>query len=155
MSGHMTEIRDTKTIEWTAHPFRKNIRKSVALLLLLASIIIIFYQASSTPGIDPVIFSIFITIILLFSLRSYFLPTRYRMSDEGIMVETALGRTIRRWETFKRFSLDNNGLFLSPFDKPSRLENFRGLYVLLNGNGSQVAAYVRERIRQPTENISK
>jgi hypothetical protein len=38
-------------------------------------------------------------------------------------------------------------VLLSPFAEPSRLENFRGLYVMFEGNRDAVTKFVQEHIR--------
>ncbi|OHB74480.1 MAG: hypothetical protein A2Z34_08300 [Planctomycetes bacterium RBG_16_59_8] len=154
----MQELRDDTTIEWTVHPFRKNIRKSAALLFLLAGLSLFFHIAMASPGNNPTLFTIAVSVILFLSLRDYFFPTHYRLSAEGVLVETTFGRRFKRWNSFRSFSLDANGLFLSPFEGRSRLENFRGLYLLLDGNGPQVASYVKERVlarAMPLEGVAR
>ena len=37
-------------------------------------------------------------------------------------------------------------MFLSPFVEPSRLENFRGLYLMTEKNNEEVAEFIRARI---------
>lgn len=45
---------------------------------------------------------------------------------------------------FRSFYPDKRGVLLSPFTRPSRLENFRGVYVRYDGNKDEVDAFVKE-----------
>jgi hypothetical protein len=53
------------------------------------------------------------------------------------------------WTQFRSFYPDPNGVLLSPFAHPSRLENFRGIYLRYHGQADQVLRIVAERITPP------
>jgi len=44
--------------------------------------------------------------------------------------------------------VDKNGIFLSPFRKPRRLENFRGIYLMVGENRDEVISFIKERINE-------
>jgi len=87
-------------------------------------------------------------VILLGSLSSFFLPTHYELDQEKIKVRFFLTKREREWSAFRSFYVDKNGVLLSPFAKPSRLENFRGIYVRFNQNKDQVVDFVKSRIQR-------
>ena len=51
------------------------------------------------------------------------------------------------------YYVDKSGVLLSPFIRPSRLENFRGLYVRFAGNKDEVMRIVSERIQMPVDDF--
>ncbi len=55
-------------------------------------------------------------------------------------------RLKREWSHFRSFYPDKNGVLLSPFAKPSRLENFRGVYILFGENKDEILDFIRMRI---------
>jgi hypothetical protein len=58
-----------------------------------------------------------------------------------------LGMTRRfTWDQFRSYYPDRNGVLLSPFVRPSRLENFRGFYLRFDGQSEDVLRVVKERI---------
>ncbi|MCJ7458582.1 MAG: hypothetical protein MUP17_06300, partial [candidate division Zixibacteria bacterium] len=51
------------------------------------------------------------------------------------------------WGKYRSFYMDKNGVLLSPFEKPSRLENFRGIYLRFNQNKDEVVNFIKQRIK--------
>jgi hypothetical protein len=85
-------------------------------------------------------------LFLFGSLASYFLPTKYALSDDGVELRR-LGRTVRRgWSEFRSFYADKRGLMLSTFDRPSRMDAFRGFNIHFSGNRDAVIAYVEKHL---------
>ena len=70
-------------------------------------------------------------ILLLGANLSFITPTRYELTPEGVTVQRFWGRVHYPWSRFRRVVQDRNGVFLSPFASPSRLDAFRGLYLIL------------------------
>ena len=86
-------------------------------------------------------------VFLIGSLRRFLFPTRYRLTTSGIEIRQAIGKVMRKWSDFKRADFDRNGIFLSPFAKSSRLENYRGLFLPYPTERERLEGIVRERIR--------
>ena len=132
-----------KLISWNIFPlFEKPIR-SIGVLLFL--IILSFLVYEETASLIWVLFSI---LILIFSLRQYFLPTCYILYDEQIVCRCLCYQRKVRWEQLKNYFIDKNGVLLSPFQKPTRLENFRGLYLIGANQKPEVMALIKEKINQ-------
>ncbi len=70
-------------------------------------------------------------VLLLGANLSFITPTRYVLDPEGITVHRFWGKVHYPWSRFRRVAQDKNGVFLSPFARPSRLDAFRGLYLIL------------------------
>ena len=80
---------------------------------------------------------------LLFCLRKWFLPTRYRLGADGVEI-AFLGRIQRfPWDRFRSSRRERGGWFLSPRSDPTRFDRFRGLFLMLDprqaGSVSSVA----------------
>ncbi len=127
---------------WVVHPFKKNKKKTFFLILFLILVWGLVYW--STYSLGYLLLAIF---ILMASLSAYFFPTTYEMTNEKITVKYIATKKEKTWETFRSFYADKNGVFLSPFPKPSRMENFRGLYVRYNDNKEEVLNFVKEHIK--------
>jgi hypothetical protein len=50
------------------------------------------------------------------------------------------------WSIYRSCYPDKNGILLSPFVRPSRLENFRGIYLMFADNGEEVTRFVKAHI---------
>ncbi len=112
------------TLSWTVHPLVENRRKSVLLVLFLALLLFGIYW-----GFQSVSVALLSAIFLLGSLYKYFLPFHHQCEADKLIITSCCYRLERPWETFRSFYVDANGVLLSPFVRPTRLENFRGVYV--------------------------
>ena len=133
---------------WRSHPVRAGGRRlniAVAALILIPTGLWVMYGA---------FFGLLALAILTGSLFPYFLPTDYVLYVGGL--ESVFLGVHRRftWSQFRSYYPDKNGVLLSPFARPSRLENFRGVYLRFNGQPSRVMAVISERVGAPAENTA-
>jgi len=109
-------------MRWTVFPVRDNPRKGIIVILFLVMLLVGIYLYYG------LFWALLSSVILVGSLLQFFTPTTYVLLDDGVEVRSLYVQR-RRWEDVKRFYIDKRGVFLSPFAKPSRLENFRGVYL--------------------------
>lgn len=128
-------------LEWTVHPLVERPRQAVALVAILTLVLLLVWLNIPEPG-----WVVFAAAILFISLARFFFPTAYRLDDAGIHVRFLGFARDHSWGRFRRLEPGRNGLFLSPFPKPNRLDNFRGLFLLWGGNRKEIEAFARERI---------
>lgn len=112
------------TLSWTVHPIVENWRKSLLLGLFLALLLFGIYF-----GFQSIYVALISGIVLIGSLYKYFLPFHHQCEADRLIITSCCYRLERSWETFRSFYVDANGVLLSPFARPTRLENFRGVYV--------------------------
>lgn len=112
------------TLSWTVHPIVENWRKSVLLGFFLALLLFGIYL-----GFQSIYVALISGIVLLGSLYKYFLPFHHQCEADRLIITSCCYRLERSWKTFRSFYVDANGVLLSPFARPTRLENFRGVYV--------------------------
>lgn len=131
-------------LKWSTHPVKKKTLISALVIAFLFLVWSVVYLTTS---------SVFLTalsvVIMLVSLSSFFLPTYYELDQDKIRIRYFFTRREREWSAFRSFYVDRNGVLLSPFQRPSRLENFRGIYVRFNRNKDQVVDFVKSKIRRP------
>jgi hypothetical protein len=130
-------------LSWSTHPVMKKPLVSILVALFLFIIWALVYLA--TLNLFFVAFSV---VIMLGSLSSFFLPTYYELDNDKIKVRFFFTIKEKKWGMFRSFYVDKNGLLLSPFEKPSRLENFRGIYIRFNQNKDEVVDFVKSKIKQ-------
>ncbi len=94
-------------------------------------------------------FGLLACVIMFFSLSKFFFPTRYRLDEKGVTVKTTTQTFTRPWKQFRSYYVDPNGALLSPFAVPSRLENFRGLYITFKDNKDEVVEYIKAHVKAP------
>jgi len=140
------ENKDAIKLEWTVHPLKANKKVSIGLIVFLIVLCTSIYFS-----FDSFTFLILSVIFLVGSLSSFFLPTTYLFQDDYIIVKTIFRRFSKQWGSFKSYYPDKNGVLLSPFPHPTRLENFRGLYIRFNNNKTEVVNFIKQKIGDKIE----
>ncbi len=128
-------------LEWTAHPVKRKPLVSVAVTLFVCLVVVAVFYATESRG-----FAVLAAVVLLLSLAKFYFPTSYRLTNENISVKTTTQTFARPWSQYRSFYRDKNGLLLSPFIEPNRLENFRGMYIMFSNNADEVTEFVKDHI---------
>ncbi len=136
--------RETLVIRvWPARNRRK-------LLLFLGILVLV-------PGVFGWAFGLYwgllAAVLLLGANLSFLTPTRYELTPHEVVVHRFWGRIRYPWHRFRRVEMDQNGVFLSPFARPSRLDAFRGLYLILPDPAlrQQAFQWARQHLRNSEE----
>ena len=130
-----------EVLEWTCPPVKRRPLVSVLATSFVLLVSAMVHYATGSAG-----FALLALIILLASLAKFYFPTTYRLTDRRIVVKTTTQTLDKEWSVYRSYYRDKNGILLSPFAEPSRLENFRGLYIMFAGNGDAVTAFVKKRL---------
>jgi hypothetical protein len=95
--------------------------------------------------------ALFVPVVALTgALREFLFPTDCRLTTKGAYVANGPARLFLAWGDVRRATHGADGVFLSPFARPSRLDQFRGVRLGFGGgNVEEVLAAVR-RMRQTT-----
>ncbi len=117
------------SIKWEVLPARKNPKKAIFFTIFLIFIVLLY---SFSFGI---FWGIFAFLILFFTNISFFIRTEYEITDKKIIVKKLFYRIEKDWEWVKRIEVDKNGIFLSPFERKSWLDPFRGIFLLTHDPG--------------------
>ena len=129
-------------LAWTSHPLKQSRRKSLLLAGVMALTGVAIYL--NTGAVSWALGSMG---LLALGVHDFVLPTRYRMTTEAAESRILGMRRTKRWSALRSHYADHNGVLLSPFPKPSRLDTFRGLYIRYSGNSDEVLAFVRDRLQ--------
>lgn len=90
-------------------------------------------------------------LLLAASISQFLLPTHFALDDESLRVRNLLYRRTRRWSEFRGYARAGGRLKLLTLPPGSRLDNYRGLLLLLppGAAGEAVVARVRARLAPP------
>lgn len=127
-------------IAWTVHPLRRSLAVASGLACFTAGLPVLLYMDTQ----DPVLALTALGVLLL-SLRTFYLPTRYVLDPEGVTVACFPFRVHRPWSAFRGWQEAEGALRLTPFEKPSRLDPFRGVLLRFDGDGGAIRAYLDHR----------
>ena len=131
------------TLSWRVHPLVENRRKSLLLGLFLALLLFFIYV-----GFQSIYVAVLSAIFLIGSLYKYFLPFHHHFEADRLVITSCCYKMERPWETFHSFYVDANGVLLSPFAHPTRLENFRGVYVRFGKHSpEEVVNFITSKIK--------
>lgn len=130
-----------ETLEWTCHPAKQNRTRTILVTAFIAAVVLAVYFWTYSA-----LFTILAVLILTGSLAAYYFPTRYTLTDEEIIIKTTTQRLVKKWAQYRSYYPDKNGVLLSPFVRPSRLENFRGVYIRFSGNKDLVMGFVMRKM---------
>ncbi|NIP42611.1 MAG: hypothetical protein GWO41_10240 [candidate division Zixibacteria bacterium] len=128
--------------DWVFHPARANrLVTSLVTVFLFLLLVIVYWLTESR------LFTIIGAVVLLASMRSFYFPTTYKLYDDYIEVIYTISRTKKNWEMYRSIYPERNGVFLSTFTRPSRLENFRGLFLRYGeGDPDRILGIVKSKI---------
>lgn len=128
---------------WTVHPVRDHWKRSTLLLLFLALFFVAVYLSFQSIAV-----TFLSAICLICSLYRYFVPFHYEFYDDHVVVMSFSRRAMKPWSDFRSFYADRNGVLLSPFARPSRLENFRGIYLRFGAcNRDEILDFIRRKVQ--------
>ena len=132
-------------IHWKIHPMRESLPKAVFFWAVVLMVIwAVYWNISlSISMAGSVIFTMVASLLLLLSLTSFFLPTNYTIDSNGINVKRWLYKRNFKWTRVRSLTAEKKGVFISPFPVRTRLENFRGVYMVYDDNGLVVIEGIR------------
>jgi hypothetical protein len=136
-----SETESEPIIEWTTHPVKRKPLVSVLVSLFIIVVVVIVYYIMSSKA-----FALLALLILFASLAKFYFPTTYRLTHDKITIKTVTQTLHKDWSIYRSCYPDKNGILLSPFVRPSRLENFRGLYLIFANNRDEVTQFVKAHI---------
>ena len=134
-------VTEPLLLSWSTHPAKaRPLVTSLVILFLIVLAVLVYLLTYSA------IFTVIAALILYGSLTQYFTKTTYEFTDTKIRVKYVVNKIEKDWAQYRSYYVDKNGVLLSPFPSPSRLENFRGLFIRFAGNKDQVMEIVRQKI---------
>jgi len=118
---------------WRVHPARQRVGAAVLSLCVIAAMA---WLAASL--MNSIWWGLFAFLVPCLTLRRFFLPTEFRIDEQGIKATNLGSRKSLAWSQVRRFVHDAAGGYLSTRRMPSSLDLFRGMHLLFDGNREQV-----------------
>jgi len=126
-------MSNANTVKWTSLPIAE---EPLSKTLVLFCIVLAFFTAASFTF--SLSYGMATLVLLLLSLVRYFFPTSYEISEKGITVSFFIFKRHRDWNTYLRYALHKDGIYLSPFKTKSRLDSFRGDFLKFNKDSDPI-----------------
>jgi len=128
-------------LKWRSYPLVDDFPKSLALVGLLAGVCVLVGFAFGGAG-----YGLLAAVLLGASLARYLLPTRFVLDAGGVTIRLLGHDRHVAWSQIKRISVQRAGVFLSPFERSSRLDSFRGTFLRFAGNADEVRSFVESKV---------
>jgi hypothetical protein len=142
-------------LAWSYNPWRANWRRPVLALLIELGASVAAGWSFSWPDVWPHALGWGgFSILLLFSMTApIFIPARYKLDAEGVMVRFLGAPGFRKWAHYRNYYVHDTGVHMTTMPKPSRLDPFRGHYLQYGVPGSQgeralVVPFIKEHLRE-------
>lgn len=81
---------------------------------------------------------------IILGVSEVFFPLKYRIDEKGISVRCGISTTALEWSGVKRLVDFGDTMRVSPLEKPSRLDPFRGVLVRFSSNEEIVRGKIQE-----------
>ena len=143
-----TQPEDKELLSWDTIPARNRpIAASIVGVFVLVLAYLVYLWTASW-------FFVAISILVLWgSLSQFYVRTRFIFTERKVKVRYIINKVEKEWAQYRSYYVDKNGVLLSPFLRPSRLENFRGIYIRFSNNRDDVMEIVRQKIQVPDDDV--
>lgn len=130
--------------EWKVHPIKDNIAKAIFATIYCVIFVVLAYFYS-----ESLILTVVITVLLLGSLKQFFLPTYYKIDlvNDEITIKILFLKRQEKISKYKKIYLDKNGVFLSAQPDSKFLDQFRGLFLITNNNKEEIYNLLKKCIK--------
>jgi hypothetical protein len=130
-------------LTWISHPARARKTAAVVTTIFITVILTVIYAMMKSW-----LMVILGMLIFTGSLSTFYFPTRYEIDGEKVKIKYMFTSVVKDMSMFRSYYPDRRGVLLSPFIRPSRLENFRGIYLRYHGNKDEVDAFIKNIFEQ-------
>jgi hypothetical protein len=152
MSGALETVgppgrsQTTHQLSWVSHPVRTSHDKTLILMVVTALTGAFVFAATGSTG-----WALVAVAFLILGVHDYLIPTHFRLDERGVERQILFFRRRKPWSQLRSFHPDRNGVLVSPFPIPTRLDTFRGIYLRFDderSNRDDVVAFVRGHVRR-------
>jgi hypothetical protein len=125
-------------LKWKVHLARQHPTKLAGVLMVVAmtGLCACLWYGSIIPAA-------IMAFALSGALTDFLLPITYTFTSEKAFATTPLSIRVIAWKDVKRVYMDDDGIKLSPLDRRTRLEAYRGVYVRFGDRRDEVLEAAR------------
>ncbi len=126
-------------LTWKVHLLREQPRKLLLVIPVAAMSLV-----ASHVFFHTFTFGLIAMFLIMASLAEYLFPIRFEIDSQGASARTLTARTRIEWSRVKKYYLDDRGIKLSPLSRQTRLEAYRGVYLMFGDRRDEVIEAVKE-----------
>jgi hypothetical protein len=125
-------------LQWTLHLGASEPRKVVLVIAIALGAGLVGMLVMRSP-----LFAVLGILMVLAPNSEFLLPVRYAVTEKGVSSKWGVNNNFLAWEDVRQVRWSEFGVKLSPLNRPSRLEAFRGVYLRFRGNKQDVEEAVK------------
>ena len=130
--------RAGERVSWVVWEARAHVATAAAVLALILMLSAGVYFSLGDPRLAGLAL-----VVLLIAVLPYYLPARYTLDPDGVLVESILGNRRKPWANLKVYFPDGErGILLSPVGHYGLLARSRGIYLPFRDNAGVARALV-------------
>lgn len=116
-------------------------------MFLLASVVLLSVWAVLITLESPLLAAL-AAVILMVSVAPFWLPTHYRLDDDGVEARRLWTTKRRSWTDLRRAQIGPGAALVSPFARPTWMDRHRGVMLYFDGLDARdaVVAALKERL---------
>jgi uncharacterized membrane protein YwaF len=132
---------------WSYNPWKERAGLTWALCGVNCAVSAIAY-ISLIDDPSVIVFALLAALCMFGMTLSLLVPISYRMDERGVTVSFLGTNSFRPWSHYRNIYVHSNGVFLTSMDRPSKLDPFRGHFMLIQkDNREKVTTYARQYIQ--------
>ena len=124
-------------LSWKVHLARQYPARTIVCIAFIAVAVTAGYFT-----VGPYVAAL-IGAALIASFSDFLFPVRYVIATDRVSCRMLFKSAQIKWADVKRCYVDDQGVKLSPLDRVSRLEAFRGVYLRFGANEREVIETVK------------
>ena len=136
-AAHEEPSNEGTTLQWQVRLWEKNPSKRWGIVVAASLAGLVGYLMFKTPLMALVGFG-----AIFAATTDFWLPQQFKLDGNGAHMRCGISVTSVEWNAVKRATPTEEGLHLSPLEKPGRMDNFRGVFLRYANNKDEVLAAV-------------
>ncbi|HHS49922.1 MAG TPA: hypothetical protein ENN07_02285 [candidate division Zixibacteria bacterium] len=130
---------------WTNRPASEFKGRKIFGIVVIALTAVAVFLGSD----DNWVLALISVLLMFFASSKFYFKTHYYADEVGIGEKFLGYYRLRKWREFRRVDVGERAVFLSPFEEPRRMDNFRGWLVPVPSD--EVKEFIVEKVRDEGE----
>lgn len=133
-------VADEPLLEWRRHPAGEEPRTAALLVIGMGLALAALHAVFRAPVLTALG-----TLLLFGSLADFLLPSRYRLTREGVERRGQVGSRQLPWDRVAVAYDLEDGVLVTPRSRKGWLDSYHGIYLPYEGHREAVVAIIAER----------